>query len=154
MYTMIKVLSISLMLWIVIASAQTEQAFNIKKKSSGLFDPSKIKIYQNASFNLNSIKSQGLYSTMLQYKFSQPITVSLSFGLPLFSSFDSRSNLTPENLKSKQYFQSMPFDATLSWQPSDKMLMQISVARYTGASNNFTNPSLLGYGRFGMFDGW
>jgi hypothetical protein len=142
---------------LTICAAQTTEAFDSDKKSPGLLDPSRLTIHQSASFgmstsNFSDMKSASIYATMLQYKFSQPLTLNLSFGLPIHSTYDPRFNLTPENLKSAQYFQNMPFDATLTWQPSESMTMQLSVARYTGASNYMTNPSLLRYGRLGMFD--
>jgi hypothetical protein len=155
---------ILLVVWVfagaVGAIAQTQQAYEQEKKNTGLLDLSKLTVHRSASFgmstasfNSNDIKSQGLYTTMLQYQFSKPLTLNVSFGLPLFSSYNSRSNLTPENLKSADYFKNMPFEGTLTWQANDKMLMQVTIARYTGASNYFSNPTM-GFGRYGFRDGW
>jgi hypothetical protein len=117
-----------------------------KPSKSGLFDPSKFTIHNSVSFGMASnsgvsnIKSQGLYTTMMQYKFNAPVTLNLNFGLPIFSTASSAQNLNRSNIQSMEYFKSMPFDVSLSWKPLDNMLLQLNVHRSTGNQYFFNDP--------------
>lgn len=119
--------------------AQTKDAYNgNESKSGGFLDPSHFSINHSISFGaastdlgFSSVKSQSLYTTMLQYKFNAPVTLNLDFGLPIFSTFSSTQNLTTQNIKSLDYFKSMPFDFSLSWQPLQNCYLQFRVCKYT-----------------------
>lgn len=126
--------------------AQSEDAYSTGEDhqntgNSTLIDPSRLSIHHSLSFGaasisgLSDMKSQSLYSTMLQYRFQAPVTLNLNFGLPIHSTFSSTQNLTTDNLQSLDYFKSMPFDLSLTWQPSEKMLMRLSFVRET--TNSF-----------------
>ena len=129
---------------------QTIDAFEQPSQTGkmGLLDPSRFNIGHSVSFgmssspNLSGLKSQSLYSTMMTYKFSKPITLDLNFSLPIHSTYSSSGNLTPDNVESLDYFKSIPIDATLSWQPSENFSMRLSIARYaeTNNSNFLHNP--------------
>jgi len=136
-------LSARLVISAVVVSAcmvygQTQQAYEQDENpsSKGLLDPSRFTVHQAVSFGVSSgtssdLRSQGLYSTMLQYKFAQPVTLNLNFGLPIFSTYSSTSNLNYDNIKSADYFKSMPYDISLTWKPLDNFLMRLSVSRRT-----------------------
>jgi hypothetical protein len=115
--------------------SQTKDAYDQSAdKQEGALDASKFSIHHSLSFGMgtsmgSSMQSQGLYSTMLTYSFSQPVTLNLNFGFPLFSSFSPYQNLTQQNLTSAQYFRNMPIDVSLSWKPSANMLFQLNVVR-------------------------
>ena len=117
--------------------AQDAGSYNTSGTSatSGLLDPARFSIHNSVSFGMasfsgeSSLKSQGLYSTMMQYKFVQPVTLNLNFSLPIYSSFNSAANLSPNNISSAQYFANMPLSASLSWQPKDNLLLRFSVVR-------------------------
>jgi hypothetical protein len=103
----------------------------------GLLDPSRFSLHHSLSMGMatatgSSLQSQGLYSTLLTYKFSQPLTLNLNFGFPLFSTFSPGQNLSAQNIKSADYFKNMPIEASLSWKPADNMLFQLSVIRAPG----------------------
>jgi hypothetical protein len=122
------------------AAAQTADAYKVTaddQKSGGLLDPKKLTVNHSVSYGMSTvgnspIKSQGLYTTMLAYKFSQPVTLNLNFGFPLFSSYSSAQNLTSQNLQSFEYFKSMPMDMSLTWQPRENLLFNFSVVRNPG----------------------
>lgn len=124
--------------------AQTKDAFNGEdNKSVSFLDPSHFTINHSINFGmasnnlgLSNVKSQSLYSTMMQYKFNAPVTLNLDFGLPIFSTFSSAQNLTTQNIRSFDYFKSMPFDFTLSWQPLQNCFFQFSVSKYTEESSS------------------
>jgi hypothetical protein len=127
---------ISVLLWAVMCAAQTEAAYESedKNESPGLLDPSRLTVHHSAAFGMSSssgssMKSQSLYSTYMQYKFSAPVTLDLNFSLPIHSTYAKAFNLTSENLQSKQYFESVPFDVSLSWRPLDNLLMRFTVAK-------------------------
>jgi hypothetical protein len=90
----------------------------------------------------SSIQSQSFYSTMLQYRFAAPVTLNLNFGLPIHSTFSPYQNLTGENMQSLNYFKNIPFDVSLTWQPSERFFFNFSIVNY---------PSYYGYG-YDMFD--
>lgn len=103
---------------------------------SGLLDPSRFSVRHGLNFGMSStggsgVKSQSLYTTMLQYKFNAPITLNLNFGFPLHSSYASGMNLNEENVTSAEYFRSLPLDFSLTWQPWQNTLMRIHVERNT-----------------------
>jgi hypothetical protein len=116
--------------------AQTADAFESDDtpKSVGLLDPSRLTIHHSVGFGVSSmgssaLKSQSLYATMIQYQVSKPLTLNLNFGIPLHSTSNSQRNLTAENIESAAYFQSMPFDVSLSWQVHKNLLMRFAVSR-------------------------
>lgn len=116
-------------------SAQTTAAYKQQTSSiGGLFDPAKFSMNQMVSFGMvasgsSSLKSQSLYTTMMQYKVAEPLTLRLNFSLPIHSTANAAQNLTPTNIESAEYFKNMPFDASLSWQPYNNLLMQVRVVR-------------------------
>ncbi|MDD5676168.1 MAG: hypothetical protein PHC61_18495 [Chitinivibrionales bacterium] len=106
--------------------------------NAGLLDPSRFSIHNSLSFGMasssgSSLKSQSIYGTMMQYKFVQPVTLNLNFGLPIFSTANSAANLNGANLSSAQYFSAMPLEASLLWQPKDNLLFRFSFARQPNA---------------------
>lgn len=111
---------------------------NEGQAGTGLLDPSRLSIQHSLSFGMSSgssisdLKSQSLYSTMIQYHFSAPVTLNLNFGLPIFSTYSSAHNLTTSNLQSMEYFKSIPFDVSLTWKPSQNTMLRLSVMRYSG----------------------
>ena len=103
---------------------------------SGLLDPSRFTVNRSVSFGMSSasnssIKSQSLYSTMIQYEFAKPVTLNLNFGLPIHSTYNQMQNLNADNIRSADYFKNIPFDVSLTWQPKDNLLMRFSVIRRT-----------------------
>jgi hypothetical protein len=70
-----------------------------------------------------------MYNTMLAYQFALPVTVTLNFGLPIYSSFSPAQNLTASNLTSAEYFKNMPIDLSLSWKPLNNLFFQLNVVR-------------------------
>lgn len=108
------------------------------QKNSSLLDPSRFSIRNSVSFGalsnsgVTGLKTQSMYSTMMQYKFAAPVTLNLNFALPIHSTFDQSRNLTSNNLQSLDYFKSMPFEASLSWQPTQNTLFQLSVMKGSG----------------------
>ena len=143
--------------------AQTADAYEEQEgESKGLLDPSRFSVNHAASFGMSSssntsgLQSQSLYMTMMQYQFSKPVTLNLNFGLPIHSTYSSAHNLTPDNIKSADYLRSMPFSASLSWQPTDRLHMSLTVARDSYGpslfySDRFYEPSFH-YGRLGDFE--
>jgi hypothetical protein len=118
--------------------AQSEDAYQSGANNKGLlFDPSRLSIQHSLNFGMSSnstvsnLKSQSLYSTMLQYNFAAPVTVNLNFSLPIHSTYSSGQNLSMNNLQSLDYFRNMPFDFQVTWQPTDKMSFHINVARFS-----------------------
>ncbi len=142
-------------LFAISVSAQDKDAYSTssEQKGNSLFDPSRLSIQHSLSFGMASasgvsdLKSQSLYSTMLQYKFSAPVTINLNFSLPIHSTFSSAQNLTPNNLSSLEYFKSMPFNFSLNWQPTQNMLFHINISRITANSYFWDDPY---YGYQGM----
>jgi hypothetical protein len=116
-----------------------------KTTTTSLLDPSRFSIHHSVGFGMStssgsSLKSQSLYSTMVQYQFSQPVTLNLNFGLPIFSTYNPAQNLTTDNIKSADYFRNMPFNATLTWQAKDNLLFRLSVIHNT--VDNYLNSGL------------
>jgi hypothetical protein len=129
--------------------ADYNQVSDSSKKSSGLFDLSRLSVSHSMSMGMmsgggsSSIQSQSFYSTMLQYRFVAPVTLNLNFSLPIHSTFSPYQNLTGQNMQSLNYFKNIPFDVSFSWKPSERFLLNLSVVNY---------PSYSGYG-YGMYDG-
>ncbi len=119
------------------AFGQSKDDYGTSESQSrtGFLDPSKISINHSLSFGMSSysgtpgLQSQGLYATMMQYKFSAPVTLNLNFGLPIFSTYSSAQNLTTSNLQSMDYFKSIPFDFSLKWKPSENTMLKFSFSR-------------------------
>ncbi|MBD3239986.1 MAG: hypothetical protein GF331_05325 [Chitinivibrionales bacterium] len=117
-------------------AAQTEQAYEQDEavESRSLLDPSRFSIHHSVSFGMagsstSNLKSQSLYSTMIQYRFAKPVTLNLNFGLPLHSTYNDARNLNWDNVESLDYFKNMPFDVSLSWQPREDMLLRLTVSK-------------------------
>lgn len=136
-------------------AAQTEDAYEQDEatESRSLLDPSRFSVSHSLSFGMggsstSDLKSQSMYSTLIQYRFAAPVTLNLSFGLPIHSTFNDASNLNYSNIESLEYFKNMPFDVSLNWKPRDDMMLQLRVVRqtmddYYGAYMNsraFYNP--------------
>lgn len=132
----IRMISIILVVYFTLF-AQKEDAFGTEKeqKSSGLLDPTRFTIKNSVSFGMASnsgvsgIQSQSLYSTMMQYQFIAPVTLNLNFSMPIHSTFSASHNLSTNNLQSLDYFKSMPFEMSLSWQPTQNMFLRFSIAK-------------------------
>lgn len=128
-----------------------------EEKGKGLFDPSRLSVRHAVSFgafsssNISGLKSQSLYTTMMTYQFSKPVTINFNVGLPIHSTFSSGMNLNPDNIQSLEYFQNIPFDASLLWQPSENFAMQIRVMRNTGYYSPLMSPY---YSPFGFLGNW
>jgi hypothetical protein len=95
----------------------------------------------------SGVKSQSLYSTMMQYKFQAPVTLNLNFSLPIHSTFSSAQNLTSQNIESTEYFNTIPFDVSLQWKPAENFMMKFSLVRNNSA--NYYNGLWGGYDLFG-----
>lgn len=129
--------------------AQTVDAYNEGDDSetkSGLLDPSRFSMHHSVSFGMmgakgQSLQSQSLATTMLQYKFSEPLTLNLDFGFPLHSTLRQEANLNRSNVESMDYFRNMPLAASLTWQPNPRLMMRLSVLKNTAA----TTPLSQGY---------
>jgi hypothetical protein len=138
--------------WILLIASvcvfsQTKESYDGTLKG-GLLDPSRLKINHSLSFGMGtasgaSMQSQGLYSTLLTYQFSQPVTLHLNFGFPLYSTFSPYGNLNQQNLTSMEYFKNMPLDVSLAWKPTSHLFLQLNVVRnpqydyFSGATNPF-----------------
>lgn len=144
---MIKQTLLFLVCLVISIPAQDESAFSDSdQKNAGIFDPSKFSIQHSLSFGMASmsgvsnLKSQSLYSTMLQYKFTAPVTINLNFSLPIHSTFSSSQNFTPYNLSSFDYFKNVPFNFSLNWQPRPNLNFMINVSRFTESSYFWSDP--------------
>jgi hypothetical protein len=116
------------------AFSQTKEAYDQAGQKGGLGDTSRLSIHHSLSFGMGAasgmnMQSQGLYSTLLTYKFSQPVTLHLNFGFPLYSTFSPNGNLSQQNLTSMEYFKNMPLEASLSWQPTSNLFLQLNIVR-------------------------
>jgi len=133
---------------ISLAVSQTVEAYKDTEKKEGIsfFDPSRLTINHALSFGMSSssaysgLKHQSLYTTMMTYQFSNPVTLNLNFSLPIHSTYSSEFNLNADNIQSLDYFKNIPFDAHLRWQPSENFAVQLSVIRNTGASPFYYSP--------------
>ncbi len=102
--------------------------------ATGLLDPSRLKVSHSMSFmaggsSVADVKSQSIYSTMLQYKFNAPVVLSLNFNMPIHSTFNRYNNLTSDNLSSLDYFRNMPIDASVTWMPKENLMFRVSVIK-------------------------
>ena len=141
-----------------IGFSQSEDAYSsggAEKKATGLaglLDPSRFSVRHSMSFGAMSstgqsgLQSQSLYTTMMRYQFAAPVTLNLNFGLPIHSTLTSAQNLTTNNLQSLDYFRSIPFEMSLSWQPTQNTLLQLNIVK-ASANNYFFND-------FGYDDGF
>ena len=129
-------------------SAQTTAAYDNTNSTEGkgLFDKSRFQVNHLLSFGMSTassitdLKSQGLYTTMIAYQISKPLTLDLNFSLPIFSSYNSSQNLNINTIQSLEYFKNMPFDATLTWQPKENFAMQLSVIRNVATYPYYDSP--------------
>lgn len=140
---MFKVLSI-LCIFSGMLFAQDKDAFSTDdSKKTGLFDPSRLTVQNSVSFGAMSsgfsskLQSQSLYTTMMRYQFTAPVTLNLNFSLPIHSTFSPMQNLTSNNMQSLEYFKSMPFEMTVAWQPTRNTSVQFSILK-TGAGDMFS----------------
>jgi len=139
-------------------NSQSTDAYKKSEQEEGkkFFDPSKLDVLHSLSFGASSsshysgLKSQSLYTTMMTYQFSSPVTLNFNFSLPIHSTYSSAYNLNADNLQSLDYFKNIPFDATLLWQPSEKFAMQISISRGYGYYNS---PYSSFYSPLGLYRG-
>ena len=125
------------------ALAQSQDAYENKGGDSttgkGLYDPARFSISHSMNFGMTSnaaegpgMQSSSFYSTGLQYKFVAPVTVNLDFALPIYSSFSKYQNFSTDNMQSLEYFKNMPFDMSLSWEPTKNMHFVFSVVKAPG----------------------
>ena len=125
------------------------------EKGKSFFDPSRLTVNHALSFGMFStaqtsgLKSQSLYTTMMTYKFSQPVTLNVNFGFPIHSTFSSEMNFNPDNIESLEYFKNMPIDASLLWQPSEKFAMMIRVIRNPAYNSPYSSSYFSPYGFLG-----
>jgi hypothetical protein len=94
---------------------------------------------------MSNVKSQSVYSTMMQYQFNAPVVLSLNFDMPIHSTFNQYSNLTQDNLQSLDYFRNMPIDASISWFPTQNFMMRLSVIKMPESGyyySGFNRPSM------------
>jgi hypothetical protein len=114
------------------------QSTGSDSSKGGIIDLKKLKVNHSVSFGMASfgsgspLMSQGLYTTMLSYRFSQPVTLNLNFGFPLMSTFSQAQNLNAQNIQSLEYFRNMPIDMSLTWQPKPNLFFNLSVVRNGG----------------------
>ncbi|HEX2957691.1 MAG TPA: hypothetical protein VHO70_12725 [Chitinispirillaceae bacterium] len=129
-----------LIIFVVLVSgaiAQTKDAYETsgEKSKGGLFDPARLTVNHSLSFGMgsnsgiSSLKSQSMYGTMLQYSFVAPVTLNLNFALPIHSTFNSSQNLNMNNLRSADYFNSIPFDFSMTWKPSENTNFTLSISK-------------------------
>jgi hypothetical protein len=114
--------------------AQTKNAYNMNDSGGGLFNTSRLSVNQSIGFDMGTstgsgLQSQGMYSTMLSYRFSRPLTLKANFGLPIYSTFSPYQNLNQQNITSTEYFKNMPVEASLLWKPSANLGFQITMSR-------------------------
>jgi len=130
-----KLCSVLLIALVAGLCAQSKDAYDqTDGKKGGLLDPAKFSIHHSLNFGMgagmgSSMQSQGLYATLLTYQFSQPLTLTMNFGFPLYSTFSPYQNLNQQNLTSTQYFKNMPLDVSLAWKPTENLFFQVNVAR-------------------------
>jgi hypothetical protein len=135
--------------------AQSEDAYNTGSTKSGtlLLDPSRLTVHNSVSFGAmtgggsGSLQSQSLYTTMMRYQFTKPVTLNLNFSLPIHSSFSPMQNLNQNNLQSLDYFKSVPFEMSLSWKPTDNTSVHFSIVKpamngYLPGASQWGNSSL------------
>lgn len=119
------------------SSADYKSSGNDSTKG-GLIDLKKLSVYHSISYGMSSfgggspLQSLGLYTTMLTYRFSQPVTLNLNFGFPFMSTYSTAQNLSAQNLQSMAYFKNMPIDMSLTWQPKPNMLFNLSIVKNGG----------------------
>jgi hypothetical protein len=146
---------LALVVFVIPVSSQTQQAYGSSggdTEPAGLLDPSRFSIHHSVGFGMSTtgesgLKSQSLYATMMQYKFNKPVTLNLNFGLPIHNSLNSDQNLTQENIESLSYFENMPFDVSLTWQPRDNFLMRFSVSKRSYGDMLYERDDPFGYSR-------
>ncbi|MBN1761320.1 MAG: hypothetical protein JW863_23555 [Chitinispirillaceae bacterium] len=146
--------------------SQSEDAYSSggdEKKAgglAGLLDPSRFSIRHSVSFGamsstgVNGLQSQSLYTTMMRYQFAAPVTLNLNFGLPIHSTLSSAQNLNSSNLQSLDYFKSMPFEMSLSWQPSQNTLLQLNIVKAPAGSYYFNNFGYDGFDSYHRYHRW
>lgn len=153
------IMGVLLLAFVNITYSQTLEGYEEteEEQGKGLFDPSRLTVRHALSFgafsssNISGLKSQSLYTTMMTYQFSKPVTFNFNVGLPIHSTFSSEMNLNPDNIQSLDYFQNIPFDASLLWQPSENFAMQVRVIRNTGYYSPFMSNY---YSPFGFLGNW
>jgi hypothetical protein len=96
-----------------------------------LLDPSRFSIDHAVSFSMSGaqgrdVASQSVYSTMMEYRFSAPLTLNLNFDMPIHSSMSSAANLGAVEQSPSAYLSTVPFNVSLSWQPRENLFMRFS----------------------------
>jgi hypothetical protein len=129
--------------------AQTRESYE-GAETSPITNLSGLTVHHSIDFGMVSssggaAQSEGIYSTMLTYRFSRPLTLKMNIGLPVFSTFSPYQNLTQQNLMSADYFKNMPFAASLSWKPAENFSFHFSVVH--SGYNNFDSYSFPWYSR-------
>jgi len=135
--------------------AQNKDAYESSPNGKSILglDLSRLTVHNSLSFGAMSgggysnLQSQSLYTTMMRYQFTAPVTLNLNFSLPIHSSFSSMQNLTTSNLQSLDYFRSMPLEMSLTWQPTKNMNLEFTVIK--PGSGYFG-----GYGFSSMYRPW
>ena len=140
-----RVIAAAILAAAISAAAQSEGAYGAGSgrvgpasgdtaKYAGLLDPSRVKVNHSMSFmaggsQMSNVKSQSVYSTMMQYQFNAPVVLSLNFDMPIHSTFNQYNNFSQDNLQSMDYFRNMPIDASISWFPTQNFMMRFSVIK-------------------------
>ncbi|KMQ52757.1 hypothetical protein CHISP_0526 [Chitinispirillum alkaliphilum] len=150
---MVKISFVLIIMSMVISlHAQSQSAFGTDESSgTGLLDPSRLTINHSVSFGMggseiSNLQSQSLYSTMLRYQFNAPISLSLNFGLPIHSTFNSTHNITEDNIQSLEYFRNIPINASVAWQPNENFSLRFIINRTP--DYNYYNSMLPGTNQF------
>lgn len=123
------------------AFGQSKDDYSISENGSGskgLIDPSRFSVSHSMSLGMmsgggsSSLQSQSFYSTMMQYRFTAPVTLNLNFSLPIYSTTSQYQNLSQSNLQSLNYFKNMPFDVSLAWKPTSSLQFNFSIVNAPG----------------------
>jgi hypothetical protein len=151
-FMLVKTWSILSLILCVAALAQNKSDFDGQSGSttplaSSLLDPSRFSMHHMASFGMSSsgtssVQSQSLYTTMMKYQFASPVTLAFNFSMPIHSTFNQYANVSTLSTNSSAYLRSMPFDASLSWKPTENLLMQFTIIQNGGsqAMYNYQAP--------------
>jgi hypothetical protein len=134
------------------ANAGGTSANSLSGPVGGLLDPSRFTVNHAVSFaaggsQMSNLKSQSVYTTMMQYKFNAPVVLSLNFDMPIHSTFNQYQNFTADNLSSMDYFRNMPFDASVSWMPRENLMFRVSVIKMPEAGAGYFYNGYRGFGR-------
>lgn len=138
MYNLLLLLFLACSAGIVVAQSEDAYSSGTAKSGNFLFDPSRLTVNNSVSFGAmtgggaGSLQSQSLYTTMMRYQFTKPVTLNLNFSLPIHSTFSPMQNLNQGNLQSLDYFKSVPFEMSLSWKPTENTSLHFSIVKPAG----------------------